>query len=287
MTPDNIYAKEYGNIVFPKSQQEGSRLRNTIMVKSGVKGEETYMDQINSFAALPKGARLADTDPTLASFDRRRISLEDFYVAKAWEKMDDIRTLADPTSAIVRNGINAMGRKIDDIIIAAATGTAYTGKTGTTAVTFPTSTNQIAAGSANLTLAKWLDALEVLNANDVDPSEEKFIIIGSSQLTSLLTTTEIKSADYNSVKALVQGQVNEFLGCKVIRSERLNKSGNNRTVLLYTKNSMGIAFGQDVVSRMDELPGKHYAKQLYFSMSCGASRLEEAKVVSILCDETA
>lgn len=287
MTPDNIYAKEYGNIVFLKSQQEGSRLRNTVMIKSGVKAEETYMDQINSFAALPKGARLADTDPTLASFDRRRIALEDFYVAKAWEKMDDIRTLADPTSAIVRNGINAMGRKIDDVVIAAATGTAYTGKTGTTAVTFPTSTNQIAAGSANLTLAKWLDAIEILNANDVDPSEEKVIVIGSSQLTSLLTTTEIKSADYNSVKALVQGQVNEFLGCKVIRSERLSKSGNNRNVLLYTKNAIGLAFGQDVNSRMDELPGKHYAKQLYFSMSIGASRLEEAKVVSILCDETA
>lgn len=284
-TPDTIYAKEYGNIVALKAQQDGSRLRNFVTIKSGVKAEETYIDQIDSFAALPRGARLAATDPTLASYARRRIALESFYVAKAIDKIDDIRSLADPSSAIVKSGINAMGRKIDDLIIAAATATAYTGKTGTTTVAFPTSTNQIAASSAGLTLAKWLSALEVLNGNDVDPSDQKILVVGSKQLTNLLNTTEIKSADYNSVKALVQGDVDEFLGCKVIRSERLAVASSVRSVLLFTKSGIGLAMGNDVVSKIDELPNMHYAKQLYFSMDMGASRLEESKVVEILCNE--
>lgn len=284
-TPDTIYAKAYGSNVSMLAQQIGSRLRNTVTVKSGVVGEETYMDQIEAFEAQARTSRLAATDATLASYARRRIALEDFYIAKAIDKMDDVRTLADPTSAISKSGIAGLGRKIDDQIIAALYGTAYTGKVGGTSTVLPSS-QKIASASTNLTLAKWLDALEILNGNDVDPSDEKFLLIGSNQLSSLLNTTEIKSADYNTVKALVQGQLNSFLGCTVIRTERLPVATSVRKCLLYTKSGVGLAIGRDIVSRIDELPTNHYAKQLYFSMAIGASRLEEDKVVEISCLES-
>lgn len=283
-TPDTIYAKSYGNVVAPLAQQKGSRLRNTVTIKTGVVGEETYMDQLAAFEAQTRGARLEQTNPTLASYSRRRIAMEDDYIAKAIDKLDDIRTLADPTSSIVQSGIFGMGRKIDDRIIAAASGTAYAGKAGGTSTVLPSS-QKIAHGSTGMTLTKWLSALEILNANDVDPSDEKYLIIGSAQLTSLLNTTEIKSADYNSVKALVQGELDTFLGCTVIRSERLALASNVRTCLLYTKTGIGLAIGKDVTSKIDELPDQHYVKQLYFSMCLGASRLEEDKVVEINCYE--
>lgn len=283
-TPDTIYAKQYGTMVSMLAQQKGSRLRNTVTVKSGVVGEETYMDQISAFEASVRGARLEKTNPTLAAYARRRIALEDIFIAKAIDKMDDVRTLADPTSAIVKSGYAGIGRKIDDYIIAAARGTAYTGKAGGTSTVLP-SAQKVAVGSTNMTLTKWLSALEILNSNDVDPDEEKFLIIGSSQLTSLLNTTEIKSADFNSIKALVNGQLDQFLGCKVIRSERLYKSSTTRYCLLYCKSGIGLAIGKDVTSNIDVLPTDHYAKQLYFSMSVGASRLEESKVVEIACSE--
>lgn len=280
-TPDVIYAKQYGTVVSMLAQQEGSRLRNTVTVKSGVVGEETYMDQIEAFTVSARGSRLAPTDPSLASYARRRIALEDFYIAKAIDKMDDIRTLGDPTSAIVKSGTAGMGRQIDDLIVAALRGTAYTGKVGGTSTVLP-SAQKVAKGTTGMTLAKWLSALEILNGNDVDPSDEKFLLIGSGELADLLNTTEIKNADYNSVKALVQGQIDTFLGCKVIRTERLANDGSNtRYCMLYTKSGAGLAVGRDVTSRIDELPTNHYAKQLYFSMSMGASRLEEKKVVEI------
>ncbi len=284
-TPNEIYAKSYGSNVSMLAQQIGSRLRNTVTVKSGVVGEETYMDQIEAFEAQARGSRLAATDPTLASYARRRIALEDFYIAKAIDKMDDVRTLADPTSAISKSGIAGLGRKIDDQIIAAIYGTAYTGKVGGTSTVLPSS-QKVAAASTNLTLAKWLDAIEILNINDVDPSDERFLLIGSNQLSSLLNTTEIKSADYNSVKALVNGQLNQFLGCTIIRTERLPLASTTRKCLLYTKSGVGLAIGRDIISRIDELPTNHYAKQLYFSMAIGASRLEEKKCVEISCVES-
>jgi len=283
-TPDTIYCKQYGSIVSMLSQQKGSRLRNAVTVKTGVVGEETYMDQLSAFEAEKRTARLAQTNPTLAAYARRRIALEDYFIAKGIDKMDDIRTLADPTSAIVKSGIAGLGRAIDDAIISALGGTAYTGKVGGTSTVLP-SAQKIAEASTGMTLAKWLSGLEILAGNDVDPDDEKYLVIGSDQVSDLLNTTEIKSADYNSVKALVQGQVNQFLGCKVIRSERLTLSSTTRYCYLFTKSGMGLAIGRDVTSRIDELPTQHYAKQLYFSMAIGASRLEEDKVVQIACTE--
>jgi hypothetical protein len=283
-TPDTIYAKQYGSLVSMLAQQKGSRLRNAVTVKSGVVGEETYMDQLAAFEAGKRTERLAQTNPTLAAYARRRIALEDYFIAKAIDKMDEVRTLADPTSAIVQSGMAGLGRAIDDAIIAALGGTAYTGKVGGTSTVLP-SAQKVAASSAGMTLAKWLSALEILAGNEVDPDDEKYLVIGSKQVTSLLNTTEIKSADYNSVKALVQGQIDTFLGCKVIRSERLETSGGDRLCYLFTKSGVGLAIGRDVTSKIDELPDQHYAKQLYFSMAIGASRLEEDKVVQISCEE--
>lgn len=280
-TPDTIYAKSYGQVVSMLAQQEGSRLRNTVTVKSGVVGEETYMDQLEAFTVSARGARLAPTDPSLASYARRRIALEDFYIAKAIDKMDDLRTLADPSSAIVKSGIAGMGRKIDDLIIAALRGTAYTGKVGGTSTVLP-SAQKVAAGSTGLTLSKILAAKEILDGNDVDPSDERFFLIGSGELSDLLNTTEIKSADYNSVKALVQGNVDTYLGFKFIRTERLaNNSSDTRYCLAYCKSGIGLAVGRDVQSRVTEESTLHFAKQLYFSMSMGSSRLEEDKVVEV------
>lgn len=285
-TPDQIYAKQYGTMVSMLAQQEGSRLRNTVTVKSGVVGEETYMDQLGAFdmSTRTTGSRLVATNPSVAAYYRRRIALTTYYAAKAIDKIDDVRSLADPTSAIARSGIAGGGRAIDDAIIAAARGTAYTGKVGGDSTVLPSS-QKIAAGSTGMTLAKWLSALEILNGNDVDPSDERYLIIGSKQLSSLLNTTEIKSADYNTVKALVQGQIDTFLGCKVIRSERLAKQSTTRYCLLYTKSGMGLAIGRDIQSRITEESTLHFAKQLYFSMDIGASRLEEKKVVEIACIE--
>jgi len=284
-TPDTIYAKQYGSLISMLAQQKGSRLRDTVTVKTGVVGEETYMDQISAFDVNARTTRLAQTNPTLADYARRRIALEDYYIAKGIDKLDDVRTLGDPTSAIVQSGYAGMGRQIDDLIIAAASGTAYTGKVGGTSTAL-SSTQKVAVGSTNLTLAKLLSALEILNGNDVDPSDPKYCIISAAMLSSLLNTTEIKSADYNSVKALVNGEVNTFLGMKFIRSERLAGAAATKKCLVYTKSGIGLAIGRDVKSRITEESTLHFAKQLYFSMSIGASRLEEDKVVEVACNTT-
>src|SRR5690606_11910239 len=84
---------------------------------------------------------------------------------------------------------------------------------------------KIPHGNAGFTLQKWLQMKEIIDSSDVDPDEPRFLIITAKQVTNVLTTTEIKSADYNSVKALSEGRIDTFLGFKVIRTQRLKSDG--------------------------------------------------------------
>ena len=111
------------------------------------------------------------------------------------------------------------------------------------------------------------------------------IACSSKQLTNLYGTTEIKNIDYNSVKALAEGQINTFLGFRFIRSERLAKSGTTRYAVAWCKPAVALGIGKDIVTSIDTLPTKNYSVQVYARMSIGAVRLEDEGVVEIGCFE--
>ncbi|MBF9655991.1 phage capsid protein, partial [Streptococcus pseudopneumoniae] len=79
-----------------------------------------------------------------------------------------------------------------------------------TTVALP-SAQKVAAASAGLPIAKLRSAREILLGADVDLDMGATCIINPAGLTDLLSATEITSSDYNTVKALVQGQVDTFL----------------------------------------------------------------------------
>jgi len=170
---------------------------------------------------------------------------------------------------------------VDDEVISACTGTAYTGETGSTSTSF-TSANAITeSGTDGLTLAKLRNAKQILDSNSVDPSIPRTIVVAPVQISDLLAVTQATSSDYASVKALVQGEIETFMGFKFVVSNRLSKTGNLRKNLVYAQDGMLLALGQDIVSRIDERSDKGYATQVYCSQSIGSTRLEEEKCVSI------
>jgi hypothetical protein len=194
--------------------------------------------------------------------------------------------LIDPTSTYAQAAAAAMGRSMDDEIITAALGASKTGKSGSTSTSFD-SNNQIANGSADMTLAKLIEAKKILDSNDVDPSIRRYIAVSPAQIESLLNNTTVTSSDYNTVKALVQGEIDTFLGFKFIVSNRLSKEGNIRSCFAWAEDGIKLAVGKDVMARIDERSDKSYSTQVYYCATFGATRMEEAKVVQIDCDESA
>jgi hypothetical protein len=198
---------------------------------------------------------------------------------------DKIRTLNDPTNAYAQSASMAMGRVFDDLLIAAALGSANTGEAGGTSTALP-SAQKIASASADMTLAKLRTAKRILDGNDVD-EEDRYIVYGSQQLEALLSDTTLTSGDYNTVLAMVKGEIDFFMGFKFIRSERLNKSGNDRQCFAFQKQSLLLAVGKDVTGKITERADKRYSMYVYYKIHAGATRMDETGVVQIDCDESA
>lgn len=112
------------------------------------------------------------------------------------------------------------------------------------------------------------------------------MVCAAGQIADLLNVTQVTSADYNTVKALAQGEIDTYLGCKFIRSQRLGTdSDGNRQVLMFTQSALGLAVGADIQTKISERADKNYATQVFLSMSIGATRIEEEKMVEIACTE--
>ena len=108
----------------------------------------------------------------------------------------------------------------------------------------------------------------------------------AKQLSQLLALEQITSGDYNTVKALVQGDVDTFMGFKFMRTQRLALDANgNRSVLAFCRSAMGLAVGQDIQTKITERADKNYATQVFLSMTIGATRVEDEKVIEIACTE--
>jgi hypothetical protein len=212
--------------------------------------------------------------------------MDDYDWADLIDQEDKVRMLINPQSEYAQAGAWAMGRAMDDAIIDAASGNAFGGVSGGTTVALP-SGQKIAHGSAGLSVAKLIEAKEILDANSVDPEEARFCVVTSKQLSDLLAITQITSADFNSVKALVQGEIDTFMGFRFIRTERLDtNSSSNRLVLAFAQSGIGLAVGSDIQTRISERADKNYATQVFLSMTIGATRIEDEKVVEIECTES-
>lgn len=266
-------------------QQKESRLRPLVRVETGVIGKNAFFDQISQTAAVKRTSRHADTPLVNTPHLRRRVSLSDYDWADLVDNMDVKKVLTDPTSNYAINARNAMNRAMDDEIITAFLGTAYGGVDGSTSYTFDTSYNVVAAASTGMTIAKLRSAKQILDGNEVD-EEDRFCVIGSKQLQDLLGTTEVTSSDYNTVKALVAGQVNTFLGFRFVRSERLALSGTTRKCIAGQKNSILLAIGLEIVVDVGPRRDKNMATQVYLGMSIGSTRMDEDGIVEIDCIES-
>jgi len=279
------FVQQFSSNVQLLSQQRGSLLRGAVSEES-VTGEKAFFDQVGAAAAVKRTSRHGDTPLVETPHSRRMVTMESYEWADLIDDADKVRMLIDPTSTYALAAAAAMGRAMDDSIIEAAIGTSKTGKSGASSTTM-LSDHSIANGGTDLTLAKLIQAKKVLDLASVDPSIQRHIAVGPDQIESLLNSTTVTNSDFNTVKALVQGEINTFLGFTFHQTTRLSKSGNIRSCFAWAEDGVKLAVGKDVMAKIDERADKSYSTQVYYCATFGATRMEEAKVVQIDCDESA
>ena len=284
--------EQYAGNVAHLSQQKGSRLRNAVRVETVV-GKNAFFEQLDKTAALKRTTRHADTPQVDSSHARRRVSLTDYDWADLIDNEDRGRMLIDPTGPYAQSAAMALGRAMDDSIIEAADGTAYTGVDGSTSTAYSTAMTvdvQVGispAADTGLNIGKLRAAKENLDANEADPDIPRYCVINAKQLSNLLAQTEVTSSDFNTVKALVQGEVDTFLGFNFIRTERIGVDTNSdHKVLYFAQSGILMGLGAQPTIKISERADKNHATQVFASMTIGSTRMEENLVGYIECDPT-
>ena len=279
------YVEQFSANVHMLSEQRFSRLRRSINVEE-VTGESFARERLGGIdAPNPVTTLHGDTPLNNTPHTRRWGFISDFDIADLIDKQSKVKLLIEPQGLYTIRHAGTMGRGLDDAIIAALNGNAAEGKSGTTLVALPAA-QKIAAGAAGLTVSKLREAKKKLDQAEVDPMFMRFIVTSAEQIEDLLASVEVTSSDFNTVKALVQGDVNTFMGFNFLPSERLPTDGSSdRLVYCYAQPAITLGMAQEPVSIAAPRADKRHSMQVYTYGSWGAVRMEDKMVVEIACVE--
>lgn len=295
-----IRGQEYSKIILPLARQEKSMLYDRVFVKSEFTGKSFYQDQIGTWEMSEKTGSNVATPKNDPNLSRTRIDIKTYNDARIFDRSLDLQSFSDPMSVASISMQSAVGVQIDKVIYNALGATALRGETGSTSVTLPTSrtieanfggtipSGGTAASNTGLTPAKIRRSSKMLTAKGVPTMDRTFVASATGQ-EQLLGNTEATSSDYNNVKALVSGEIDSWCGFKfVFLPDGIIAVTEAGVATYYAFHKTGVCFAmlEELFMRVSERADLSYSKQVYYEISCGAARLEENKVVKVLCDET-
>jgi hypothetical protein len=258
---ETSYVQRYAQDVQHMLQQKTTRLRNLVSQKLDCSGIAEFIDRIGGATAENKNARFADSPVQSIAHQRRRVTARPYHAGFFVEGFDQRRMNYDVFQPYAEATSMAMARKMDEIIVDAAFGSAYQSESGAmdgaTEVVWSTSSSETtlsgkvigdqfipvtfaygsvpnantkgmvnAGGDYTLSIDKLLRARRILAQNEADQYDEGgnplyICVCSQSQIEALLHSTAIQSIDYNNVRALVEGETNFFAGFQFIKYESL------------------------------------------------------------------
>lgn len=292
--------------MYQLSQQKGARLGPVVRTEV-FKGKSEFFDRLGLSTAQIKQGRNTPTPNLDIAHSRRMVTTSMYEWATLVDRKDKLQNIHDPENQYAISARNALGRSMDDVIIAASFGSAATLEDGSGTQALPNAQLVAAVQSAAISRMNLNALLKAkLLLDQAETEGQRYFVHTAGMLEAMLEQTQVTSADFNTVRALVKGELDTYLGFKFIHSERLplvsalsySTSTYDSSTGLYS--SSGIALGgtevaglvlvgdgvilgknEEATGRIDERPDMSYSHQVYASMDFGAVRMEDVKVVSI------
>ncbi len=272
---DAVFTKQFQAEVKEAYQRQGSKLRKTVRSKTGVTGTSTFFPKVGKGTAAAKTRH--GTVPVM-NLEHGQVEcvLQDFYAGDWVDRLDELKTNMDEREVIANAGAYALGRKTDELIIAALD-SATREAIGTAAGTTDTD---------GLTKAKVLLAFEMLGAADVPDDGNRFAVVGWKQWSQLLAIEEFASSEYIGGEDLPwKGtQAKRWLGATWMPHSGLTKSGALRYCYFYHKTAVGHAAAAEVQTDVT-WHGDRAAHFVANMMSQGAVLVDNTGVVRMRAAE--
>ena len=265
-----------------QAYQSESVLRQAVRLRSGVQGQTYKFNKLGKGSAT---ARIPQTDvtPLNVTYSQVTATMSDYNAAEYSDIFHQAKVNFDERSELVQVVSKAIGRRIDQLVIDALNGASGASTVAKTVVTSGS------AAASNLNVGKLIAAKKALDSKNV-PFDDRCIAVHANNLAGLLGDERAVSGDFASIKALVSGEINTFMGMKFIvlgdRDEGgLPLTSNDRSVFAFHRSAIGMAENMAQKTEINYVPEK--TSFLVNSMfSAGAVSIDDEGIVKITCDES-
>ena len=262
-----------------QAYQGKAMLVPAVRQRRGVEGSTVKFPKVGRGVATIRVPQ-TDVTPLNVGFSTVTLTLADYNAAEYSDIFSQAKVNFDERQELVQVVAGAMGRRQDQMILDALAGSG----------TSLTVANSIGGATTNMNVAKLREAKRLLDKGNVPP-DGRHIIIHANGLANLLSETSVTSSDFNSVKALVQGDINTFLGFEFHvlgdRSEGgLAIDGSlDRTCFAFHKDAIGYGEGIGMRTEINYIPEKTswLVNEVF---SAGAVAIDAEGIVSITCRES-
>jgi hypothetical protein len=258
-----------------QAYQAESILRGTMRTRTGVAGNTVKFPKIGKGVATIRVPQ-TDVTPLNVTYAQVTATMSDYIAAEYSDIFQQSHINFDERSELVQVVSKSIARRMDQLCIDALVGNA-----GTTVAT------SIGGATTNMNIEKLRATAKAMNAKNV-PSEGRYLLMHASQLDAMLGETEITNQDFATVKALVRGEVNAFMGFNILTMGDRDEGGvpkpSTRSCFAWHKDSMGYAESMSQKTEVNYVPEK--TSFLVSSMfSAGSVAIDTDGIVQINCTE--
>lgn len=265
--------------------QGAGKLRNCVTLRTGVVGESYKFTRMGKGIANQKASQ-ADVTPMDISHARQTATMQNWNAPEYTDIFDAAEVNFDERQELAQTIAKAIARREDQLIIdalAAVTFAATNDQNPDTGRVFDVS------ASTNFTVDEVRSAAQHLNEIEAD-SDGRFIAVQAGALTQMLEDSEVTSSDFVSIKALINGELNTWMGFtwKVIgvRAEGgLPGVTGDEIAFAWQKAAIGLAIGIDMKTTIDWVAQKTswLANGMF---KAGAIAREPQGIIKIVYNET-
>tara|TARA_R110000744_G_scaffold30165_3_gene71532 strand:- start:8743 stop:9573 length:831 start_codon:yes stop_codon:yes gene_type:complete len=258
-----------------QAYQAESILRGTMRTRTGVAGNNVKFPKIGKGVATIRVPQ-TDVTPLNVTYAQVTATMSDYIAAEYSDIFQQSHINFDERSELVQVVSKSIARRMDQLCVDALVGNA-----GTTVAT------SIGGAATNMNIEKLRATAKAMNAKNV-PSEGRYLLMHASQLDAMLGETEITNQDFATVKALVRGEVNAFMGFNILTMGDRDEGGvpkpSTRSCFAWHKDSMGYAESMSQKTEVNYVPEK--TSFLVSSMfSAGSVAIDADGIVQINCTE--
>lgn len=281
---NNAYTTGFSDTIYSMLEQKSSHFLSPFSVETSTNDKHMF-ERLGSFTAEEIVDPRQDTVYQDADHSRRMATVRLYGATTSLSDLDQIKMMIDPTHEYTRKLARGLGRKLDDVVLAAMLGTAATGQDGTGSQAFDTVNNQVAHGSTGFNIAKLNAALRIMEGDEVDIDGSRlYIALGALAVEDMMAINEVISVDYQEGKALSSGNLPKLRGLNLIRAQNIPHETADTTYrgLIFTEDCMKIAMPKSLTVKTGENVNKNFLLTLNAKMGVGAVRMDEKLVVDVL-----